>query len=124
MPEATGEMPAARFERDEAHRLNSLGGQPSFRTLRELTRVVEKDFTLAAGIRHGAREVAAHSFRIQDTGDKEPASGSRQATATRPSPPPRPPGRWTRVRTQRSIRPCACLGSDVTQLSPLQQLDR
>ena len=36
----TGEAPIARFERDEAHRLKPLGGRPSFRSLRELTRVV------------------------------------------------------------------------------------
>jgi hypothetical protein len=81
----TGEAPIARFERDEAHRLKPLGGQPSFGSLRELTRVVGNDcaveidtnsysvpwrligervaVTVAAGevrIRHGMREVAVH----------------------------------------------------------------
>jgi len=39
----TGEAPIARFARDEAHRLKPLGGQPSFGSLRELTRVVGND---------------------------------------------------------------------------------
>ncbi|MET4516729.1 hypothetical protein [Bradyrhizobium sp. I1.7.5] len=81
----TGEAPIARFERDEAHRLKPLGGQPSFGSLRELARVVGNDcaveidtnsysvpwrligervaVTVAAGevrIRHGMREVAVH----------------------------------------------------------------
>ena len=81
----TGETPIARFTRDEAHRLRPLGRQPSFGSLRELTRVVGNDcaveidtnsysvpwrligervaVTVAAGevrIRHGVREVAVH----------------------------------------------------------------
>nr|WP_245323840.1 hypothetical protein [Bradyrhizobium stylosanthis] len=39
----TGEAPIARFARDEAHRLKPLSGQPSFGSLRELTRVVGHD---------------------------------------------------------------------------------
>ncbi|KWV43932.1 transposase, partial [Bradyrhizobium macuxiense] len=39
----TGEAPMVRFVRDEAHRLKPLGGQPSFGSLRELTRVVGND---------------------------------------------------------------------------------
>lgn len=39
----TVEAPIVRFARDEAHRLKPLGGQPSFRSLRELTRVVGND---------------------------------------------------------------------------------
>lgn len=81
----TGEVPLARFERDEAHRLKPLGGRPSFGSLRELTRIVGNDcavevdtnsysvpwrligervaVTVSAGevrIRHGVREVAIH----------------------------------------------------------------
>jgi len=81
----TGEAPIARFERDEAHRLQPLGGRAAFGSLRELTRVVGNDcaveidtnsysvpwrligervaVTVAAGevhIRHGVREVAVH----------------------------------------------------------------
>jgi transposase len=81
----TGEVPMARFERDEAHRLKPLGGQPSFGLLRELTRVVSNDcaveidtnsysvpwrligervaVTIAAGevrIRYGTHQVAVH----------------------------------------------------------------
>lgn len=83
----TGEVPMARFARDEAHRLRPLGGRPSFGTLRELTRVVGNDcavevdtnsysvpwqligervaVTVVAGevrIRHGARDVAVHAL--------------------------------------------------------------
>ncbi|MBP0110423.1 hypothetical protein JWS04_04785 [Bradyrhizobium vignae] len=39
----TGEAPIARFARDELNRLKPLGGQPSFGSLRELTRVVGHD---------------------------------------------------------------------------------
>ena len=39
----TGEAPIIRFARDEIHRLKPLGGQPSFGSLRELTRVVGND---------------------------------------------------------------------------------
>lgn len=81
----TGEAPIARFARDEAHRLKPLSGQPSFGSLRELTRVVGHDcaveidtnsysvpwrligervaVTIAAGevrIRHGLHQVAIH----------------------------------------------------------------
>jgi transposase len=81
----TGEAPAARFQRDEAHRLRALGDRPAFGSLRELSRVVGNDcavdvdtnsysvpwrligervaVTVAAGdvrIRHGACEVAVH----------------------------------------------------------------
>ena len=81
----TGEAPIARFARDEAHRLKALSGQPSFGSLRELTRVVGHDcaveidtnsysvpwrligervaVTIAAGevrIRHGLHQVAIH----------------------------------------------------------------
>lgn len=115
----------ARFERDEAHRLNPLGGQPSFGTLCELTRVFENDFTLAAGIRHGAREVAAHSFRIQDTGDKEPASvRAKQRLLV----PPLRRGRGRQAGGRESAHNVVSvraprLSSDVNRPSPLQQLD-
>ncbi|BAC47205.1 bll1940 [Bradyrhizobium diazoefficiens USDA 110] len=81
----TGEAPIVRFARDEAHRLKPLCGQPSFGSLRELTRVVGHDcaveidtngysvpwrligervaVTVAAGevrIRHGMHQVAIH----------------------------------------------------------------
>ncbi len=81
----TGEAPIVRFARDEAHRLKPLSGQPSFGSLRELTRVVGNDcaveidtnsysvpwrligervaVTIAAGevrIRHGLHQVAVH----------------------------------------------------------------
>jgi transposase len=81
----TGEAPITRFDRDEMHRLQPLGGRASFGMLRELTRIVRNDcavevdtnsysvpwrligervaVTVAAGevrIRHGAREVAVH----------------------------------------------------------------
>lgn len=81
----TGETPITRFERDEAHRLKSLGNRPPFGSLRELSRIVGNDcavevdtnsysvpwrligervaVTIAAGevrIRHGVREVAVH----------------------------------------------------------------
>lgn len=81
----TGEAPAERFARDEAHRLKPLRDRPSFGTLRDLTRMVGNDcaievdtnnysvpwrligsqvaVTVAAGevrIRHGVREVAVH----------------------------------------------------------------
>jgi hypothetical protein len=81
----TGEAPIIRFARDEIHRLKPLGGQPSFGSMRELTRVVGNDcaveidtnsysvpwrligepvaVTVAAGevrIRHGVREIAVH----------------------------------------------------------------
>ena len=81
----TGEAPIIRFARDEIHRLKPLGGQPSFGSLRELTRVVGNDcaveidtnsysvpwrligervaVTIAAGevrIRHGVHQVAVH----------------------------------------------------------------
>lgn len=81
----TGEAPIIRFARDEIHRLKPLGGQPSFGSLRELTRVVDNDcaveidtnsysvpwrligervaVTIAAGevrIRHGLHQVAVH----------------------------------------------------------------
>jgi transposase len=81
----TGEAPAVRFERDEAHRLKALGDRPTFGSLRELSRVVGNDcavdvdtnsysvpwrligervaVTVSAGevrIRHGACEVAVH----------------------------------------------------------------
>jgi transposase len=81
----TGEAPIIRFARDEIHRLKPLGGQPSFGSLRELTRVVGNDcaveidtnsysvpwrligervaVTIAAGevrIRHGLHQVAVH----------------------------------------------------------------
>jgi hypothetical protein len=39
----TGEAPIVRFARDETHRLKPLGGQPSFGSLRELSRVVGND---------------------------------------------------------------------------------
>ncbi|MCK1333446.1 IS21 family transposase, partial [Bradyrhizobium sp. CW9] len=39
----TGEAPIIRFARDEIHRLKPLGGQPTFGSLRELTRVVGND---------------------------------------------------------------------------------
>jgi transposase len=82
----TGEAPILRFERDEAHRLKSLGQRASFGTLRELTRVVGNDcaieidtnsysvpwpligervaVTIAAGevrIRYGRQNVAVHA---------------------------------------------------------------
>ena len=82
----TGEAPIVRFERDEVHRLQPLGGRPAFGSLRELSRIVGNDcaievdtnsysvpwkligervaVTVAAGcvrIRHGTREVAVHS---------------------------------------------------------------
>ena len=82
----TGEVPMVRFDRDEAHRLQPLGGRASFGSLRELTRVVGHDcvvevdtnsysvpwrligervaVTVAAGevrIRHGVAEVAVHA---------------------------------------------------------------
>ena len=81
----TGEAPIVRFARDETHRLKPLGGQPSFGSLRELTRVVGNDcaveidtnsysvpwrligervaVSVAAGevrIRYGMHEVAVH----------------------------------------------------------------
>ncbi|MCK1666206.1 IS21 family transposase, partial [Bradyrhizobium sp. 153] len=83
----TGEAPIIRFARDEIHRLKPLGGQPSFGSLRELTRVVGNDcaveidtnsysvpwrligervaVTIAAGevrIRHGLHQVAVHKL--------------------------------------------------------------
>lgn len=83
----TGEAPIARFERDEAHRLQPLQDRPAFGQLRELSRVVGNDcavaldsnsysvpwrligervaVTVAAGqvrIRHGAHEVAVHDL--------------------------------------------------------------
>lgn len=83
----TGDAPIERFERDEVHRLKPLGGKPSFRSLRELSRIVGNDcaievdtnsysvpwrligervaVTVAAGevhIRYGVREVAVHKI--------------------------------------------------------------
>jgi transposase len=81
----TGEAPMGRFERDEARRLQPLGGRPPFRSCRDLVRTVRNDcaievdgnaysvpwrligervaVTVAAGqvrVRHGAAEVAVH----------------------------------------------------------------
>jgi hypothetical protein len=81
----TAEAPIPRFERDEAHRLKPLGGNPSFGSLREVTRVAGHDcaveidtnsysvpwrligerlaVTVAAGevrTRHGVRGAAVH----------------------------------------------------------------
>lgn len=82
----TGEAPIVRFRRDEAHRLAPLADRAPFGALREVSRMVSNEcaveidsnfysvpwrligervaVTIAAGmirIRHGAREVAAHT---------------------------------------------------------------
>ncbi|MGY8681534.1 hypothetical protein Q2941_27645 [Bradyrhizobium sp. UFLA05-153] len=51
----TGEAPIVRFARDETHRLKPLGGQLSFGSLRELTRVVGNDCAI---------EIAANSYSV------------------------------------------------------------
>lgn len=69
-------MRARRFlgrDRDEAHRLKPLGGQPSFGSLRELARVVGKDCAIEIDTNAALRPCGAAAKSMRRDGFFEAA---------------------------------------------------
>ena len=99
----TGDVPMARFDRDEAHRLKPLAGRPSFGALRQLSRIVGNDCAIEVDTNSysvpwrliGAQvavTVAAREVRVRMACAKLPYTSNRRGGASASS-----TGRTSRV---------------------------